>query len=198
MNNSRNKYMRKMNFPKRLCFLPVKSQIRKLSKIVKNAVSWKSAKSGPTSKSCKSWIMVVRGRYMTHFDRRDLLKSKKTGLGGFRNLSDLQRSIHQFLRFFREISDITRNLKKSSASTFEFEIFFQKFIFMQKNLNPWKLNTLAPFWYIYFGLTPIMSKDTVFWNHNDHISQAIGNSLLWHPLIWSKKNCFIFHYTGPP
>ena len=53
MNNSRNKFMRKINFPKRLCFLPVKSQIRTLSKIFKHAVSRKSAKSGPTSKLYK-------------------------------------------------------------------------------------------------------------------------------------------------
>ena len=81
----------------------------------------------------KSSEMVVHGRYMTHFDRRDLLKSEKIGLGGFCNLSDLQRSIHQFLRFFMEISDITRNLKKSSASTIEFKKFFQK-LFSCKNI----------------------------------------------------------------
>ena len=35
----------------------------------------------------KSSEMVVRGWYMTHFDRRDILKSKKFGLGRFRDFS---------------------------------------------------------------------------------------------------------------
>ena len=74
----------------------------------------------------KSSEMVVRGWYMTHFDRIDILNTKKLGLGGFRILSVLQRSIRDFLGFFWEISIVALNPQKSSASTFEFEIFFQK------------------------------------------------------------------------
>ena len=59
--------------------------------------------------------MVVRGWYMAHFDRRDFLNTKKIGLGGFRNLPDLPRSIREILGFFREIFVVTQNPQKSSA-----------------------------------------------------------------------------------
>ena len=45
----------------------------------------------------KSSEMVVRGWYMTHFDRRDVLNTKKICLDGFRNLSDIQWPIRDFL-----------------------------------------------------------------------------------------------------
>ena len=74
----------------------------------------------------KSSEMVVQGWHMTHYNRKDILNTKKLCLGGFRNLSDLQRSNHVFLGFFREILVDVQNPKKSSASTFEFENFAQK------------------------------------------------------------------------
>ena len=46
--------------------------------------------------------MVVRGWYMTHFDRTDLLNSKKQVWGGFRNLPDLGGPICDFSHFFRK------------------------------------------------------------------------------------------------
>ena len=46
--------------------------------------------------------MVVRGWYMPHFDRTDLLESKKQVWGGFRNLSDLRGPICEISRFFRK------------------------------------------------------------------------------------------------
>ena len=76
----------------------------------------------------KSGIMVVRGRYMTHFDRRDLLESKKLVWDRFRNMPALQMSICEFLGFFRGISRIAQNPQKPSASTLDLEIFFQKLI----------------------------------------------------------------------
>ena len=74
--------------------------------------------------------MVVRGRYMTHFDRRDLLKSKKLVWDRFRNMPALQRSICEFLGFFRGISRIAQNPQKPSASTLDLEFFFSKINFM--------------------------------------------------------------------
>ena len=48
----------------------------------------------------KSPEMVVGDWYMTHFDRRDLLKSKKLAWGRFRNMPDLPGPICEILRFF--------------------------------------------------------------------------------------------------
>ena len=44
--------------------------------------------------------MVVRGWYMTHFDRTDLLNSKKQVWGGFRNLPVLCGPICELSDFF--------------------------------------------------------------------------------------------------
>ena len=123
MNNSSKKCMRIINFPRRLCFLPVKSHIRKSTKMRFPGYPPKVVQLHNNRKSSE---MVVQGWYITHFDRRDILNTQKICLGGFRNLSDLQRSNHVFLGFFREILVDVQNPQKSSASTFEFEIFFQK------------------------------------------------------------------------
>ncbi len=77
----------------------------------------------------KSSKMVVWGWYMTHFDRRDFLKPKKIDLDDFRILPDLQEPICEFSDFFWEISIWAEILWKSSAGTFDFEIFVQKLFF---------------------------------------------------------------------
>ena len=51
----------------------------------------------------KSSELVIRGWYMTHFDRRDLLHSKKQVWGGYRNYSDLLKPICEFSMIFSEI-----------------------------------------------------------------------------------------------
>ena len=56
-----------------------------------------SQKMSQLHKIRKSSKMVARGSYMTHFDRRDLLKSKKHVWGCFRNLSDLPGLICEIL-----------------------------------------------------------------------------------------------------
>ena len=88
----------------------------------------------------KSPEMVVQGWHMTHFNRKDILNTKKLCLGGFRNFPDLPRSIREILGFFREIFVVTQNHQKSSASTLDLEIFSQKLfscknIWMRKNME---------------------------------------------------------------
>ena len=56
--------------------------------------------------------MDVRGWYMPHFDRRDLLNSKKQVWGGFRNLPGLYGPICEISRFFRKFRSGPRILKK--------------------------------------------------------------------------------------
>ena len=77
----------------------------------------------------KSSEMVVRGWYMTHFDRRDLLHSKKQVWGGFRNYSDLQKPICEKFSIFSEISVWAAGSRKPIFLTSESEIFFEKLFF---------------------------------------------------------------------
>ena len=83
--------------------------------------------------------MVVRGWYMTHFDRSDLLNSKKISLGGFCNLPDLCGPICEFSRFFRKFHPgplITKNrffYLSSPKKMFEND-FFQLFLNFPKTL----------------------------------------------------------------
>ena len=70
----------------------------------RNFVEGKFANQMATSVSTrspdrKSSIMVTRGWYLTHFDNRDLLKSKKIDLGGFRNMPYLHGPICEICRF---------------------------------------------------------------------------------------------------
>ena len=102
--------------------------------------------------------MVVRGWYMTHFDRRDLLNSKKQVWGGFRNLPDLCGPICEFSRFFSKISSCAADRKISIFLTFESEKNVQKLCFSIIFNFPQNYDTLAPFWYIYIGRTPNRSK----------------------------------------
>ena len=67
-----------------------------ISQNYENAIFRKSAKMVELHNNRKSLEMVVRGWYMTHFDRRDLLKSKKLVWGGFSNMSDYSGPICEF------------------------------------------------------------------------------------------------------
>ena len=73
--------------------------------------------------------MVVRGWYMTHFDRRDLLHSKKICLDGFCTFSDLYVLICEFSRFFRKFRLVRLVRGKNIFPTVNSEKFFQKLIF---------------------------------------------------------------------
>ena len=123
MNNSSKKFMRKINFPRRLCFLPVKSHIRKSTKMRFPGYPPKVVQLHNNRKSSE---MVVQGWYITHFDRRDILNTQKICLGGFRNLSDLQRSIHEFLGNF----DRGTESPKIECLNFGPRNFFSKIVFM--------------------------------------------------------------------
>ena len=76
--------------------------------------------------------MVVRGWYMTHFDRTDLLHSKKQVWGGFRNYSDLQKPIYEKFSIFSEFSVWAAGSRKPIFLTSESENFFQKLFFDNK------------------------------------------------------------------
>ena len=129
MNYSGNKICAKNYFHEIFGFFPSKSQIRKSSKV---GFPENAPKIAQFHKHRKSSEMVVRGWYMTHFDRRDLLQSKKQVWGGFRNLSDLPNPIREFSQFFWEISTEAQEPKTPSAPTFESDIFFQKLFFDNK------------------------------------------------------------------
>ena len=89
--------------------------------------------------------MVVRGWYMAHFDRRDLLNSKKQVWGGFRNLPDLQGPICEFSRFFRKLSTWAADPEIPIFWTSEFEKNVRKLIFFKIFDFPKKYGTSAPF-----------------------------------------------------
>ena len=93
MNKSRNKIHAKNYFLDFFGFFPTKSHSRISPKM---RFSGNLPEIVKFPKYIKSSEMVVRGWYMAHFHRRDFLKSKKIGLGGFRNMPDPQRSICEF------------------------------------------------------------------------------------------------------
>ena len=83
--------------------------------------------------------MVVRGWYMTHFDRRDPLNSKKLVWGGFHNLPDLPGLICEFSGFFWKSRDARRILENqvhglSTKEKMLENIFFQNFFEISKNM----------------------------------------------------------------
>ena len=136
--------------------------------------------------------IVVWGWYMTHFDRRDLLKSKKKVWDGFHHLSVIPGPICDFPRIFREFRGGPRILEKPSSWTSESEKNVQKSIFFQFHKFSKKYDTWAPFWYIYIGHTPNRSKITILWNPKYHISKLVGPAIFWKPLqyiiIWDVQS----------
>ena len=109
MNNSRNKICTKNDFLEFFGFFSTKSQIHKSTKMRFPENQPKMVEFHKTGNSSE---MVVRGWYMTHFDRRDLIHSKKTCLGWFRTQSDFPGAICEFSRFLREFhpnSNVPKN-----------------------------------------------------------------------------------------
>ena len=84
----------------------------------------------------KSSEMVVRGWYMTHFDRRDILNSKKIGLGWYCNYSDSYVLILRIFSIFFGNFVLSRKSSKTDFSNFRLRNFSSKMIFT-KNLNFW-------------------------------------------------------------
>ena len=93
MNDSRKKKNVKNDFLNFFGFLSAKSHFHKSTK---TRFPENPSKVIQLHNYIKSSEMVVRGWYMTHFDRRDVLNTEKICLDGFRNLSDIQRSIRDF------------------------------------------------------------------------------------------------------
>ena len=130
----------------------------------------------------KSSEMVVRGWYMIHFDRRDVLNTKKICLDGFRNLSDIQWPIRDFLWFFHKFRIERLMWGKKYFSNFRLRNFFSKMIFIQ-NLNFWwNYDTSALFWYIYFWNTPSRSEMKNFLVKSGRFFPCMCISLFWNPL----------------
>ena len=83
--------------------------------------------------------MVVRGWYMPHFDRTDLLVFRKQVWGGFRYLPDLTGPICENFRFFRKFRSgrlIVKNrffLLSSPKILFK-NNFFTSFVVFPENM----------------------------------------------------------------
>ena len=141
MNNSGNTICAKNYFLDFFGFFPTKSQIRKSSKM---GIPENPSKVVQLHKSINSSRMVVRGWYMTHFDRRDLLHSKKLGVGWLRTLSDCHGPICEFSRFFRNFTRFHMSWK-TDFFNFRPRNFFSKINFHQKfwfSLKLWYFSSI--------------------------------------------------------
>ena len=138
----------------------------------------------------KSSEMVVWGWYMTHFDRRDILNSKKNMFGSIPNLARPPWGDMRNFSIFSEISSNFTCPEKRIFPTSESEIFFQKLIFPKFSNGFWNCDTLAPFWYIYIGQTPNSLCAGVFWNLVVPNFPYMCISLFWKPLNYLKKSIF--------
>ena len=132
----------------------------------------------------KSSEMVVRGWYMTHFDRRNVLNSEKLGFGRFRTFSDHQRSIFDFSMFFPRILPNFKCPEKPVFSWSESQKRGGKWFFANFFDFFWNYDTLAPIWYFYFVRTPNTSKTPRFGNLVVRFFLLMCISLFWKPLIY--------------
>ena len=117
---------RKNYFPRILCFSPEISHIHTPTKM---GFPINQPKMAQLHKNTTSSKMVVRGWYMTHIDRRDLLNSKKLIWEGFPNLPGLPGPICYFSRFFWWFRAAPQILEKPSSWTSESEKNVRKLIF---------------------------------------------------------------------
>ena len=127
---------RKKYFPRILCFSPAISQIHKSTKV---RFPRNQPKMTQLHKSTTSSQMVVRGWYMTLFDRRDLLNSEKNVWDGFHHLSAIPGPICDFSRIFQEIRVGTwilenRFFNRSSPKKMFENDFFQNVLKLSKNM----------------------------------------------------------------
>ena len=128
---------RKNYFPRILCFSPAISQIHKSTKM---RFPRNQPEMVQLHKNITSSKMVVRSLYMTHFDRRDLLNSKKQVQDGFHLLPAIPGPICDFSRIFREFrvgTWILENIffnRSSKEKMFEND-FFSKCFEILKNYD---------------------------------------------------------------
>ena len=127
---------RKNCFPKNNSFSPEISHIHKPTKI---GFPRNQPKMHQLHKNTTSSKMVVRGWYMTRFDRRDLLNSEKKVWDGFHNLPALPGPICDFSRIFREFRVGTwilenRFFNRSSPKKMFENWFFSNFAFFPKTM----------------------------------------------------------------
>ena len=108
MDISRKTMSRKYNFP---CLPNFPTDLSWICKSTKMGFPGYPPKMAEFHNYRKPSKMVVWGWYMTHFDRRDLLNSKKLVLDRFRNLPDLPGPICKIFRFFRNFRQIPQVLK---------------------------------------------------------------------------------------
>ena len=123
---SQKKISRTNYFLRKLCFSPEIWHIRKSTKM---GFPGNQPKMAQLHKNTTSWEMVVRGWYMTHFDRRDLLNSKKLVWDGFHNLPDLPGPICDFSRFFRKFRGGPRILENRFLNLSIKEKMFKNWFF---------------------------------------------------------------------
>ena len=101
-------------FPRILCFSPAISHIHKSTKM---GFPGNQPKITQLHKNITSSKMVVRGWYMTHFDRRDLLNSKKKfGIVSTTYMTSPDR-FAIFLDFFLEIPRWAADPRKPNTRT---------------------------------------------------------------------------------
>ena len=101
MDISQKKMLRKNYFPRINSFPSAMSHMHKSTKM---RFPGNRPKMVQLHKNITSSKMVVRGWYMSNFDHRDLLNSKKIGLGWF---PQLVRPLRADLRFFSTFSRIS-------------------------------------------------------------------------------------------
>ena len=109
--------------------------------------------------------MVVRGWYMTHFDRTDLLNSQKTGLGWFPQLARPLRADLRIFSIFSEISVWNTDPQKPIFLSFESEknvrkLFFSKIFWFSKNYA-----ISAPEWSSGKGAAPPSPREFLPYNY---------------------------------
>ena len=165
MNISQKILRRENYFPWNVIFSPEMSHICTSAKI---GFPGNQPKIPQLHKNTTSSEMIVRGWYMTHIDRRDLLNSKKKGWGGFHNLSGLPGPICDFSRFFWGFRAAPQILEKPSSWTSESEKNVRKLIFFKFHSFPKNYDAWAPFWYIYFLRTPNTRGCGIFWATTEH------------------------------
>ena len=123
MSNSRNKIVQKINFAWFNSFPSAMSWFWKSSKM------WfpeNPPKMVELHNYIKSSEMVVRGWYMTHFDRKDLLRSKKFVSDRFHILPDLPGTICEIFRLFCNFSPNPQFLKNRFFWLSSSKIVFKK------------------------------------------------------------------------
>ena len=179
MNSSSKKMSQTNYFPRIFGFPSAMSHIHKSTKM---RFPGNQPKMPHLHRNITSSEMVVRGWYMTYFDRRYLTISKKIGLGWFPRLTRPPRTDSRFFRIFSRISSWATDPRKPISWTSESEKNVRKLIFSKCFEFSKKYETWAPFWYVYIWHTPSISKTPVLGTLSGNFSILMRISLFWKPL----------------